>query len=103
MIFRDMRDPRISEVISITSVDVSADLGYAKVFVSVLGDETAKKNTVATLQAASGFLRKSLSGRVLLRNTPQLRFLLDESIEVGARVLDLIQEVTSDHISNYGT
>ena len=95
LILREMRDPRLSQVVSITAVDVSSDLGYAKVFVSVLGSGEEKQETLKSLQRASGFLRRKLSHGVILKNTPQLKFLLDESIEEGARVLDLIRDVAS--------
>ena len=93
LILHHLRDPRLSQVVSITSVDVAADLRSAKVYVSVLGEMEDKTKTMKGLQAASGFLRRELGHRIALRNIPEIRFLLDDSIEEGAKVLDLIRRV----------
>jgi ribosome-binding factor A len=91
---REVNDPRLSSLISVTEVSVSADLRYAKVFVSILGDETNKRDMLAGFNAASGFLRKELSSYLRLRYIPQLSFHYDNSIERGARLLSLIEQVS---------
>jgi ribosome-binding factor A len=89
-----MKDPRIGFA-SITDVQVSADLRHAKVFVSVMGDEQEQHDTIAALNHAGGFLRHELAQRLTVRHTPEILFRLDESIERGARVLDLINQVST--------
>ncbi len=93
IILRQLRDPRLAQVVSVTTVDVSPDLGSAKVYVSVLGAEEVKGQTLVGLQSAAGFLRRELGRRVTLRATPELRFLLDNSLEQESKVLALLQEV----------
>jgi len=90
---RRLRDPRIGFV-SVTEVELSADLRHAKIFVSVLGDEEAKRRTMEALDRAAGFVRSELGRRVALRYTPEVLFRLDESIERGTRVVALLREVT---------
>ena len=89
-----MKDPRIGFA-SITDVDLSADLRHAKVFVSVMGDEQERHDTLRTLNHASGFLRHELAQRLTVRHTPEIAFRLDESIVHGAHVLDLINQVSA--------
>ena len=81
LISREVKDPRISPLTSVTDVEVATDLKTAKVYISVLGDEEAKSNTLAGLKSAEPFLRSALARNVNLRNTPELFFKLDESIE----------------------
>jgi len=90
---RQMRDPRIGFV-SITDVELSADLRHAKVFVSILGDAEAKARTMAGLQSARGFVRTELARRIRLRYFPEVSFRVDESIERGAHVNQLLRQVT---------
>ena len=90
---RQLRDPRIGFV-SVTEVELSADLRHAKIFVSVLGDEEAKRRTMEALDRAAGFVRSELGRRVTLRYMPEVFFRLDESIERGTRVVALLHEVT---------
>jgi ribosome-binding factor A len=92
---REVRDPRIGFV-SITDVEVSADLRHARVFVSVLGDEEAKTATMDGLRSAVGYIRRELGGRLQLRHTPEIVFKLDESIERGARVNKLLGDVAKE-------
>lgn len=89
---RQLRDPRIGFV-SVTEVELSGDLRHAKIFVSVLGDEEAKRRTMEALARAAGFVRSELGRRVTLRHTPEVLFRLDESIERGTRVVALLREV----------
>ncbi|MBI3975045.1 MAG: 30S ribosome-binding factor RbfA [Armatimonadetes bacterium] len=89
---RRLRDPRVGFV-SVTDVELSADLRHAKIFVSVLGDEEAKRSTMAALEGAAGFVRTELGRRVRMRFVPEVLFRLDESIERGARVNALLRQV----------
>ncbi len=89
---RELRDPRIGFV-SVTEVQLSADLRHAKIFVSVLGDQTEKRRTMEALDRAAGYVRSELGRRVSLRYTPEVLFRLDESIERGTRVVALLRRV----------
>ena len=93
LLMREIRDPRLSGLLSVTEVDTSPDLRYAKVFVSVMGSEEEKRQVEEGLAAASGFLRRGLGERLTIRYTPELIFVRDESIERGSRLLKLINEV----------
>ncbi len=88
----DVRDPRVGGLLSITEVDVSPDLRQAKVFVSVMGSDAEKSDTVKALRIAAGFVQRELRRRVTLRRTPELTFVPDESMEEGARILTLLDE-----------
>lgn len=90
---RQVKDPRLSGLISVTHVETSADLSHARVYVSVLASEEEKEETLKGLQAASAFVRRELSRRLALRRTPRLSFRRDDSLEEGAHVLDLLREV----------
>src|SRR5262249_34256143 len=87
-----MKDPRIGFA-SITDVELSADLRHAKVFVSVLGSPEEQRATLQGLEHAAGFLRHELAQRLNIRYTPEIVFKLDESIERGTRILQLIHEM----------
>ena len=89
-----MKDPRIGFA-SITDVTVSADLRYAKVFVSVLGSPQEQHETMQGLEHATGFLRRELAQRLTVRHVPEITFKLDTSIARGAHVLDLINRVVA--------
>lgn len=95
IIQREVRDPRVGFV-SVTDVEVSIDLRHARVFVSVLGDDEAKAATMDGLRSALGYIRQKLGGRLQMRFTPDLTFKLDESIERGARVNQLLGEVAKE-------
>jgi ribosome-binding factor A len=90
---RQMKDPRIGFV-SVTDVELSADLRHAKIFVSILGDAEAKARTMQGLESAQGYIRTELARRIRLRHIPEVLFRLDESIERGARVERLLREVS---------
>src|SRR5690242_8947504 len=90
-----VKDPRVGFA-SITRVEVSGDLRHAKVFVSVMGSQEERTETMKGLGNATGFLRHELASRLVLRYMPELVFKLDRSIEEGARMLDLIRQVEED-------
>ena len=92
---RQVKDPRLSRFITVTAVSTSPDLSQAKVYVSILGDEGEKQEVMETLSRASGFLNRELRGRLTIRYVPDLFFCLDETIEQGAHVLQLIED--SEH------
>ena len=91
-----IKDPRIHPMTSVVSVEVTPDLKYCKAYISVLGNEDAGKATIEGLKSAEGFVRRELARRVNLRNTPQIKFILDQSIEYGVNMSHLIDEVTKD-------
>ena len=91
-----IKDPRIHPMTSVVAVEVTPDLKYCKAYVSVLGDAEAGKATIEGLKSAEGFVRRELARRVNLRNTPELKFILDQSIEYGVNMSHLIDEVTRD-------
>jgi ribosome-binding factor A len=88
----EVKDPRVGGLISITEVDTSPDLRHAKVFVSVLGRDEERRNTMDALRAASNFLQRELRKRLTIRRIPELIFLADDSLARGARILSLIEE-----------
>jgi len=90
-----MKDPRIGFA-SITGVELSHDLRYAKVFVSVMGSPEEQRETMRGLDSANGFLRRELAQRLTIRHVPEITFRLDESIARGARVLDLLKQVEKE-------
>jgi len=92
-VIRELKDPRIPIMTSVVAVNVTNDLRYAKVYVSVLGDETVKKEALKGLKAAAGFARREVSRRVNLRVSPELIFELDSSIEHGAHINEIIQNL----------
>ena len=95
LIRRQVKDPRLGCFLTVTQVDTSPDLRYAKVFISVMGTEEEKGQAMEGLASASRFLYRELRGRLSLRRMPQLSFHKDDSIELGAQVLHLMKEVIS--------
>ena len=93
-LIRDIRDPRMASIVSITRVDVSPDLENAAVHVSVLGTDQEKHDTIEALVHAAPYLKRELLHRVRLKKVPLLHFARDESIEKGARILELMRKVT---------
>jgi len=95
IISRELKDPRIHPMTTVVSVEVTPDLKYCKAYISVLGNEEAGKDTVKGLRSAVGFIRTQLARRINLRNTPEITFILDQSIEYGVNMTRLIDEVTA--------
>jgi ribosome-binding factor A len=93
---RQVKDPRLSKFIAVTEVSTTPDLRYAKVFVSCLGSEEEKKEMLKGLEAAANFLRNQLAKRLRLRRIPELSFHWDDSIERGAHLLQLIDELSTN-------
>lgn len=93
LISRELKDPRINPMTSIVNVEVAPDLKTCKVYISVLGDEESQQNTLKGLKNAAPFLRSQLAQGINLRNTPELTFVVDQSIEYGVNMSRLIDEV----------
>ena len=93
MILTDIKDPRISGVVSITRVETTGDMSYAKVFVSVYGSDTDKRNTLKAMSSAKGFIQNELLHRLAIRRPPSLSFRLDETIEQGNEILELLDSL----------
>ncbi len=93
LLTRDIKDPRISSMTSVVKVEVTNDLSYAFIYVSVLGKEEEKENTIKGLQSAKGYIRREIGRRIDLRLVPELIFRLDESIEHGLHISQLIDKV----------
>lgn len=93
LITSGLKDPRVSSMISITKVEVTGDLRYANIYVSTLGDEKVKKETLEGLKSAKGFIRNEIGNNMDLRYIPEPVFYLDESIEQGVYISKLIDEV----------
>ncbi len=93
-IIRDhVKDPRISEMSTVTKVETTKDLRYAKVYVSVLGSEEERTNTIEGLKSATGFIRKELGSRLEIRYTPELQFVLDDSIAYSVEISRKLNEL----------
>ena len=90
----EIKDPRINPMTSVVAVEVAPDLKTCKAYISVLGDEKSQKDTITGLKSAEGYIRRQLARTVNLRNTPEIRFILDQSIEYGINMSRLIDEVT---------
>lgn len=98
-LIRGLKDPRIGFV-SIVKAEVSGDIRHAKVYVSVMGDEQQKKGTMKGLHSATGFLRNEVGKAMQLRYTPEIHFALDESIEHGTRIAQLLVQVQKEQGEN---
>ena len=92
IIDRELKNPNITGMISVTKVKVTNDLKYAKVYVSILNPKSVE-NTMEGLKKSSGFIRTELAKRINLRNTPELIFEIDDSIEYGARIDSIIKDL----------
>lgn len=89
----EIKDPRIAPFTSVVSVEVAPDLKSCKAYISVLGDEIVQQDTVEGLKSAEGYIRRQLAQNINLRNTPEIRFILDQSIEYGVNMSKLIDDV----------
>ena len=89
-----IKDPRVAPMTSVVAVEVAPDLKTCKAFISVLGDEAQAADTLAGLRSAEGFIRSQLARNLNLRNTPEIRFILDESIAYGVEMSRKIDELT---------
>jgi ribosome-binding factor A len=92
LVARELKDPRIGFV-TITRVEVTADLGHAKVYVSVLGDDKQKRETLVGLKQAAGFVRREVGRRMRMRVLPEVHFVYDKGVDATDRVARLLDEV----------
>lgn len=92
---RELKDPRIG-FITVTAVEMTGDLSQAKVFLTVLGSEEQKENTLKAIGKAVGFIRSELGKRIRLRHTPELIFKIDESIEYGSKIERILEDINQD-------
>jgi ribosome-binding factor A len=90
---RRIRDPRVSAMVSVTDVEVTQDLSFAKIYVSVMGKPEEVEASLQALAHAVGFVRHELGERMELREVPELRFIHDTSLERGARVEELLKRI----------
>lgn len=93
IIQNEIKDPRLNTLISVTNVEVTKDLRYAKVFVSILGNESVKKDSLNILKKSAGFIRRELGHKVSLRLTPEIIIELDNSIEHGMHIDSIFQKI----------
>lgn len=91
-----LKDPRVASWTSVVAAEVAPDLKTCKAYISVLGDEKAQSDTLAGLNSAVGYIRRELARTLNMRNTPEIRFILDQSIEYGVNMSKRIDEVTKD-------
>lgn len=96
LISQEIKDPRINPMTSVVAVEVAPDLKHAKVYISVLGDEESREATYRGLVSAASFMRSQLARTINLRNTPELHFVMDQSIEYGVNMSKLIDDVNKD-------
>lgn len=96
IIQNELKDPRLPQMLSVMSADVTRDLRYAKVYISVLGSEEDKHNALNGLKSAAGFIRREIGHRMQLRYTPEILFELDNSIERGAYISKLINDTVKE-------
>ena len=96
LIRTEIKDPRIAPMTSVIDVEVAPDLKTCKAWISVLGDEKARNDTLQGLRSAEGFIRMQLAKKVNLRNTPEITFISDESIEYGVTMSKMIEDVMAE-------
>ena len=92
-ILRAIKDPRLSQMTSVVSVEVTKDLKYAKIYVSVMGSEEEKQSSLVALKNATGFIKREIGQRLDLRAVPHPTFVLDRSIDYGAHINELIEKI----------
>lgn len=96
-IFREVKDPRVSPMLSIIKVDLSSDLSHCKVYVSAIEGVEETKESVAGLKSAAGYIRREISGRLHLRKTPEFHFIADDSIAYSANINRILEEENRAH------
>ena len=92
----EIKDPRIAPMTTVTGVEVTPDLKFCKAYISVYGDEISQQDAIAGLKSAEGYIRNQLAKTINLRNTPQITFIMDQSIAYGVNMSKLIDEVNKD-------
>ena len=92
----ELKDPRINPMTTVMAVEVAPDLKSCKAYISVLGDVKSQEDTLKGLNSAMGFIRTQLARKINLRNTPEIKFIMDQSVEYGINMSKLIDEVNAD-------
>ena len=96
----EIKDPRISTLTSVVAVEVAPDLRHCKAYISVFGDEEVAKNTLEGLKSAEGFIKNRLAKTINLRNTPEIHFVMDQSIAYGVNMSRKIDQVVRDLVQS---
>lgn len=96
LLLHDLKDPRIKGLVSVLRVDTSSDLGHAKIYLSVLGKQEDGRDTLQAMQSSKGYIRRELVARLKLRHVPELHFILDDSIETGFRINEILKNLKKD-------
>lgn len=91
-----IKDPRVAPMTSVVAVEVAPDLKTCKAYISALGDEKAQEDTIKGLQSAEGYIRRELARKLNMRNTPEIKFVMDQSIAYGVAMSKMIDDVTKD-------
>lgn len=99
VIREDVRNPHVGEFITVTRVNISKDLRHAKVFISVIGSEQNKIESIAALNSAAGFIAVNASHKVVMRYFPELKFRLDDSVDKHMRIEELLTDITKERAS----
>lgn len=99
-IIRELKDPRVPAMTSVVRTDVTPDLKHCTVYISVFGSEEENAEAKAGLKSSTGFIRREMAKRINLRNTPELHFVMDNSIEVGVNMTKLIDDVMESDKKN---
>ncbi|WP_097025495.1 30S ribosome-binding factor RbfA [Clostridium peptidivorans] len=100
IIQHELKDPRVNTMISVTKVDVTKDLSYAKVYVSIFGNEEAKEGTLKALKSSAGFIRREVGHRIKLRVTPEILIELDNTIEQGMHIDAILSKIKKEQDRN---
>ena len=95
-VIRELKDPRIPMMTSVVKVDVTNDLRYAKAYISVMGNDEEKKDAIKGLTAAAGFIRREIGSRIKLRCVPEFSFVIDTTIEYGAHINKLLNDISKE-------
>ena len=93
LLLRELKDPRLTNMITVVKVDTTQDLKYCKVYVSIMGSEKEKKDSMQVLKSSAGFIKKQLASSANLRQTPDLTFILDDSLDHAMRIQEILNEV----------
>ncbi len=103
LLYNGLKDPRINSMTTVTDVEVTRDLSFANIYISVLGDDKDKDETLSGLESAKGFIRNEIAKRIDIRHAPEPVFHLDESIERGIYMTELIERVNREDEKNRGS
>ena len=98
MMLRDLRDPRIHSLTSVSAVEVTEDNSYATVYLTVMGTEDEKKETVKAFSSAAGFIRRDIGKKIKIRHVPELSFKIDSSLDYGMHISKLIDEISKEAV-----